>query len=223
MFKNAVIMAAGRGERMLPVTNYVPKAMVRYEGKELIKHSIDNLQNYKIKTHVTVGHRRNMLAPYLMEWDNDISSIINTLGNGNAWWIYNTLLSNLNEPIILLTCDNIMQINFESVYQEYCEHNQPACMIIPTTVNSSFEGDFISHINNKITTLSRDIKSNLFASGCQIINPYQINMLTEKTENFYKVWYQLIEKQMLFCSNIQPSEWKSIDSLSQLVAYESTM
>ena len=39
----ALILAAGLGSRLRPLTNDVPKAMVQYKGIELIKHQINTL------------------------------------------------------------------------------------------------------------------------------------------------------------------------------------
>lgn len=219
MFKNALIMAAGNGMRMMPITHYVPKPLVEYNNIPLIDYSINLLKKFDINIHVTVSkHKTGMLSSHLMS--NNISSLINTNQQGNAWWIYKSLLSHVNEPLIVLTCDNIMELDLEGLYQEYLKHNKPSCMIIPTSANSLFEGDFITHENNKITQISRESVTDIYASGCQIINPNFICNTTSTTSDFYTLWNQLINQQQLFCSNIKPTQWKSIDSLSQILKNE---
>ena len=56
----------------------------------------------------------------------------------------------------------------------------------------------------------------MYCSGIQIINPKKINDITEKSDNFYGVWKQLIAKKQLYCSNIYPKKWYAVDNLSQL-------
>ena len=40
----AVILAAGLGSRLRPFTNEVPKAMVKFKGREIIAYQIDTLR-----------------------------------------------------------------------------------------------------------------------------------------------------------------------------------
>jgi hypothetical protein len=36
--------------------------------------------------------------------------VFNKEGKGNRWWLYNGLVSSIDEPIFVLTCDNIIKI-----------------------------------------------------------------------------------------------------------------
>ena len=67
MFKYSVIMAGGRGDRMRPLTEYVPKALVNYQGIPLISRVIEQHRKFSKNIFVTVGYKRNMLVKYLME------------------------------------------------------------------------------------------------------------------------------------------------------------
>jgi hypothetical protein len=43
-----------------------------------------------------------------------------------------------------------------------------------------------------------------------------INDSIQPFDNFYNVWNALIEKNMLYTTNLMPSEWKIFDKLNDL-------
>jgi hypothetical protein len=66
---------------------------------------------------------------------------------------------------------------------------------------------------NIVNSITRTQKNNSYASGIQVLNLYKINQLTKKTQCFYNVWNNLIEKKNLTCSNINLKNWSSIDTI----------
>src|SRR5690606_243040 len=45
---DAVIMAGGRGARLKPLTDFIPKPLLKIGDKPIIEHNIDRLQSYGI-------------------------------------------------------------------------------------------------------------------------------------------------------------------------------
>lgn len=67
----AVIMAGGRGERLLPLTKHVPKPLLKIGDKPIIEHNIDRLIRYGVKKiHISINYLGHQLEEYF--------------GNGNA-------------------------------------------------------------------------------------------------------------------------------------------
>ena len=79
LITDVLIMAAGRGNRMKPLSDIIPKAMAPYKGTTLIGNVLKNFQNGEQKIHVTVGYKSEILAKYLLE-GGLVSSLINTVG-----------------------------------------------------------------------------------------------------------------------------------------------
>lgn len=214
IIKHCLILAAGRGNRMMPLTKNLPKPMVPHNGSTLIANQINNLSKLIPNIHVTVGYKGPLLAEHVIA--SNVTSVINTSGNSNSWWIHNTLLSYVDEPIYVMTCDNITELNFEKLEENYCSLNKPACMIIGVKPVKELEGDFIFHKKNKIYKLDRKEPSELYCSGIQIINPFKVKNITKNFGNFYQIWDQLIDQDELFVSSILPVKWFSIDTIEQL-------
>jgi NDP-sugar pyrophosphorylase family protein len=210
----ALIMAGGRGMRMMPLTTLVPKAMVPYNGSTLIATGIDKIRKHIPNIYITVGYKGALLAQHVIE--HNVTGIFNTEGKDNAWWIFNTLLKCLNEPIFVLTCDNVTELDFELLTKEYYEFGAPACMVVPVEPIEGLEGDFIFHENNVIKKLSREEQGTIYCSGIQVLNPAKVNALIEPADNFYSVWTQLIDLKQLYCSHTYPSKWFAVDTMEQL-------
>lgn len=81
MLNTALILAAGRGERLMPYTKYTPKPMMLIENKPLIEHQLTQLSKagiqrvfinhaylgYKIKHYFGQGNAFNLKIEYLPE------------------------------------------------------------------------------------------------------------------------------------------------------------
>jgi NDP-sugar pyrophosphorylase family protein len=212
--QHAVIMAAGRGQRMMPLTDALPKPMAPYNGSTLIADGISKIIRRIEKVHVTVGYKKAMLAKHVIE--HGASSVFNTDGQSNSWWIFNTLLKHLDEPVCVLTCDNVVEIDIDLLEGDYLKLNQPACMLVPVIPVAGLEGDYIFHDDHRVTRLSRDTPSDIYCSGIQILNPHRINQLMRPGEDFYSVWDRLIEQEQLYVSSIYPKRWTAVDTLEHL-------
>lgn len=207
-------MAAGRGMRMMPLTASIPKPMARYKETTLIGNAITRIHHFIPNIHITVGYKKADLARHVIE--QGISSIINTEGKGNSWWLFNSLMKNLDEPVLVLTCDNIVELDYSKICLDYFELGSPADMVIPATPVDGLDGDFIFHKENKINELSREKRSDIYCSGIQVINPKKVNMMCKPEEAFINVWNVLISNKQLYCSNIFPEKWYAVDTIEHL-------
>jgi NDP-sugar pyrophosphorylase family protein len=212
-------MAAGRGNRMRPLTDVIPKAMLPYKDDTLIGNSLKMLSQSVSHIHITVGYKSAMLSQYVMHFGVD--SIFNTEGHSNSWWIHNTLMRYLDEPVLVLTCDNITELDHEFLVIEYFQANAPACMLVPVRPIPMVEGDFIEHDNGFVTCIQREVPKDIYCSGIQILNPARVVALTRDEGNFYSIWNQLIALRELRVCSIYPKKWFSVDTLEQLATLNS--
>jgi NDP-sugar pyrophosphorylase family protein len=219
LIRNAVILAAGRGQRMMPLTDALPKPMAPYNGSTLIAQGITEIRKKIDQVHITVGYKKAMLAQHVIE--HGVASVFNTEGQSNSWWIYHTLLRDLNEPVCVLTCDNVTEIEIELLEEDYLKFGQPACMLVPVKPVLGLEGDYIFHKDQIVTEVNRNKPSEIYCSGIQVLNPFKVNLLTEERGDFYSVWEQLIAQQQLFVSSVYPRRWFAVDTLEHLAQLHS--
>lgn len=211
--RHAVILAAGRGQRMLPFTQDQPKAMAPYNGTTLIAEGIERISRHVENVHITVGHKAAMLAEHVIH--HGAGSVLSTDGRSNSWWIYHSLLAELDEPVFVLTCDNVIELDFELLERDYFAYGEPACMVVPVTPVAGLDGDYIFHTDHVVTKLSRHEPSDTYCSGIQILDPRKVQRLAPREGDFGDVWSQLIGHGQLRCSRVYPKRWFAVDTVEQ--------
>lgn len=214
--KHAIILAAGRGIRMMPLTKKIPKPLLKYKNEALILNGLKKVKKFIKNVHITVGYKGSMLAKCVIE--NNVSSVINTNDKGNAWWIFQFPFKYLDEPVFVLTCDNVTSINFKQIEKDYILQKKPACLLVPVDPIDGLEGDYIESKKNFVISLSRKKQTNIYCSGIQVINPKKVNkLIRKKVHKFDQVWKLLIKKKQVKVSNVKPKKWFAVDSKEQLL------
>ena len=130
----AVIMAGGRGKRLSPLTDTVPKPMLRLGDRPIIEHNIDRLISFGIKKiYISVKYLGEQIVNYLGDgsqkgitieyvWEDE------PLGTAGALALMNNLST---EHILLMNSDLFTNVNFESLYLKLI--NEKADMAVAST------------------------------------------------------------------------------------------
>ena len=208
---HAFIMAAGRGTRLRPLTKKIPKGLIKFKQTSLIANGIKKLKKYIDFIHISVGYKGPILAKHLIE--EKVSSIINTDKKGNSWWIFNSIFKSFDSPLYVLTCDNVTNIDFKKIEKDYYKKGQPICMIIPTKPIKGLAGDYIFRKKNIIQGLSRKVKSDIYCTGIQVLNPKKINDKIKSTDDFNILWKRLIKIKQLYVADVTPKKWHTVDNV----------
>jgi NDP-sugar pyrophosphorylase family protein len=122
----------------------------------------------------------------------------------------------VDEPVLVLTTDNITELDIDFLTAEYLRVRSPACMLVPVVPIPMIEGDYIDHENGLVTGIQRQAPKDIYCSGIQVLNPSKVASVAAGADDFYAVWNALIERKQLWVSRIYPKPWFSIDTLEQL-------
>jgi MurNAc alpha-1-phosphate uridylyltransferase len=116
----AMILAAGRGERLRPLTDTTPKALIKVQGERLIDRHLQMLAEAGVKTvvinlgwlgeqiveHVGSGQQFGLQVVYSPEYDNvletggGIHRALPTLGNAPFWVVNADIYTEMTLPEI---------------------------------------------------------------------------------------------------------------------------
>ncbi len=116
----AMILAAGRGERLMPLTETTPKALVEINGKPLIVHHILNLKRHGINDIViNTAYLSNKLEQYVGNGQafgvNIFYSKEKEGGLETGGGIVNALPLLGDEPFITVNADIYCPFNFKTL------------------------------------------------------------------------------------------------------------
>jgi dTDP-glucose pyrophosphorylase len=118
---DAVIMAGGRGERLSPMTDSVPKPMLNVGDKPIIKWNIDRLKEYGITNiYITVRYLKDVIKSGLKEdiTENNFISEDAPLGTIGS---IKLIPKFYKDHILLMNSDVLTNIDFEEFYKNFIE------------------------------------------------------------------------------------------------------
>jgi MurNAc alpha-1-phosphate uridylyltransferase len=128
--KTAMVLAAGYGTRLKPLTDRVPKPLVPVAGKPMIEYALDRLKAYGIKeVIINVSHFKEQLKTYLSALDGlaiKISEETEPLETGGGLKKALPLLG--SEPFFTINSDIIWTDEGESALDRLNSHWDDAKM-----------------------------------------------------------------------------------------------
>ena len=159
----AMVMAAGLGKRMRPLTASQPKPMVRVAGKPLIDHAFDRLAEAGVAKAVInvhylpeplIAHAMKRLIPSVTVSD-ERSELLETGGG----MVKACTAGLLPDPFFCLNADNIWLDGPQNAFADLSAHWNPAEMdalllVVPHSRALNFRGDGDFHMD-AIGRLSR--------------------------------------------------------------------
>ena len=126
---------------------------------------------------------------------------------------FNSIFRSFDSPLYVLTCDNVTNIDFKKIEKDYYKKGQPMCMIIPTKPIKGLAGDYIFRKKNVIQSLSRKVKTDIYCTGIQVLNPKKINNKIKSTDDFNILWKRLIKIKQLYVSDVMTKKWYTVDNV----------
>lgn len=108
----ALLLAAGTGSRLFPLTQNSPKCLTLVSDKSILERLVTNLKSQGFKRLIIVtGHKKECIMDYLGEKSGDISieyihsPLYKTTNNIYSLWMARNII---NEPFVLFESDLVM-------------------------------------------------------------------------------------------------------------------
>ncbi len=181
---HAVVMAGGRGERLRPLTDRVPKPMLPLGNKPIIEHNIDRLISYGIETiTISVRYLSDQIIAYFGDGSEkgiSINYIEEDAPLGTIGCL--SLIDNIKlDTLLVLNSDVFTNIDFEDFYLSFINENADmAVASIPYSVDIPYA---IMELNdNCITSFKEKPKNTYYANaGIYLIKKEIVSMIPKNS------------------------------------------
>lgn len=190
-----VIMAGGKGTRLKPITNIIPKALVPIADKPMIEWIIDRFVEVGGKRfYLSVNYKEEMIRQYfesLEGRDHEVEYIVEDEPLGTAGSLY-MLKGKMKSSFFVTNCDILIDQDYREIHRYHRENGNEMTLVaalkqyaIPYGTLETTEGGVLKAIHEKP-------ELNFWVnSGMYILEPH---ILEEVPEKEYFDITDLIEK-----------------------------
>lgn len=122
---DAVLMAGGKGERLRPLTEKIPKPLLPVGGKAIIDHNIDRLINYGVNNiSVTVNYLKEQIEEHYREPHNGVQiqtvrepKFLGTIGS------IKFVSHFYNDAVLVMNSDVFTNIDYEDFFLHFQQYD----------------------------------------------------------------------------------------------------
>ena len=196
----ALLLAAGYGTRLYPLTKNVPKPLLPIAGKPLVQHQIDKIETIKEISQVVVvtNHR---FASHFQEWaDSYAGRLTITITDDGSTTDENKLgpigdiefgikQTGINEDILIIAGDNLFGFSLYDFIQFFYDKKSPILALIDLKDKSKLANKFgVAEVNGKNRVISFEEKplkpkSTLAATACYVVRKKDLPVIKMMVAN----------------------------------------
>tara|TARA_B100000886_G_scaffold320938_1_gene262778 strand:+ start:522 stop:1220 length:699 start_codon:yes stop_codon:yes gene_type:complete len=202
--KHGMILAAGLGKRMQPITLKTPKPLLEIGGRSLLERAISLLVNHGVEEiSINVHHLGHQIEEYVsnlrllvnIHISNEKELLLDTGGGvEKATRIFK------DNPFFVINPDTVWSnkysLEIQSLENEYFK-NRKSCLLLvkkELSFDNTFKGDF----NLDSSLISRDEQNKFIFTGLQIIKRNDLKLIDKDIFSMNEVWTQLISSRSLY-------------------------
>lgn len=200
----ALILCAGYGKRLNPLTLKVPKPLIKIENKELLLRTIElissiGIKYIKINSFYLTNRIKEFVSAishkYNIEIIKDGDELLNTGGG------VKNLINHTNEKnFIVFNPDTIWSQNYKKIVIDmikYFETKKLDQLLLVVHKKKSFDIRLKGDFQLKNNRLYKEDTNNYIYTGLQILNKNIFKNLNQKKFSMNKIWNDQIKKSEL--------------------------
>lgn len=234
----AMILAAGKGTRVRPLTYELPKPMIPILGKPVMGYLVEHLEKYgvkeimvnvsylhdRIEQYFGDGRRFGVEIGYSFEGDIQNGEIVpNAMGSAGGMRKIQDFSGFFNETTIVMCGDAIVDLDIAAALEEHRRKGAIASLVakeVPLEKVSEY-GIVVTDDEGRIVSFQEkpskeEAKSTLANTGIYIFEPEVLNLIPSDTvfDIGSQLFPLLVEKGLPFFAQKQNFNWIDIGRVS---------
>jgi len=201
----ALILCAGYGKRLSPLTLVEPKPLLKVNKITLLENCINLTKSLGIKKIIiNTFYLKEKIESFveIKNFDldikiiNDGKEILNTGGG-----ILNMMNSSNDSDFLILNPDTVWNQGYvEKIkgMEDFYFINQIKNILLLVNKNLSFDKKLKGDFNLLKNIIKKDLQNDLIYTGCQIINKSLFESLLVNNFSISRIWNELINKNELY-------------------------
>jgi N-acetyl-alpha-D-muramate 1-phosphate uridylyltransferase len=201
--KYGMVLAAGLGKRMQPLTLNKPKPLLEINNISLLERAINLLincgvQEISINVHYLPGQIENFINEKKFNAQINISDEVELLLDTGGGVLKGT--NNFKDnPFFVINPDTLWGKAYveeaKKLEEIYFENSKPSLLLVDK--NLSIDPSFVGDFNLKEKLVSKDIENQLIFTGLHITKRSFLSSEKSKVFSMNKIWVDLIKDRNL--------------------------
>ena len=201
----ALILCAGYGKRLNPLTLDIPKPLLEINEVTLLENTINLLQDLGIKKIIlNTFYLKEKIYKFIKKKDFQIDLEIidegeDILDTGGG--ILNMMNSSSETDFLTINPDTLWNKNYIKYIQDmekFYFSQKIKNILLLVKQNLSFDKDLNSDFNLVQNKIKKEIKNKFIYTGCQIINKSLFDDFLSKNFPVSEVWNKLMDIDQLY-------------------------
>lgn len=227
----AMVLAAGLGQRMRPLTNDMPKPMVAFQGRPLIDHVLDRLASAGIKEAIVNVHykpeplerhlKARKVAPRIRV--SDERGVLLDTGGG----VVRALPHLGREPFVIHNSDSVWEegvgSNLERLFAAWDDSRMDSLLLLALggrSLGYDGHGDFTMDADGRLHRREEGRETPFVFTGVSIAHPRMFERASPDAFSLNALWDRAIEKERLYGVRLEGT-WMHIGTPEALAEAES--
>ena len=201
----ALILCAGYGKRLNPLTLKIPKPLLKINNITLLENTIELIKNLEIKKiKINTFYLQEEIKKFIKEKNFEIE--IEVISDGDeildtGGGILNMIKSSNEQDFLVFNPDTIWNLNYLTLINQmknfYFSKNKETILLV-VEKNLSFDKNLKGDFTLSENLLKKNKENNYIFTGCQIINRKVFSSSINKNFSILQIWNSLIKDKKLY-------------------------